>query len=134
MSRLQQKTLQARLTLAPLKRTLVSEATPLVWNWLFSKTEVLLDCYQRGAHYPRRPIATLLWCKSQQSKRCTSIHFVQSRNCDNLLSSLCIYFMMVCNNWPLDWDVMAFLICHLGKFFLAWRQEDQVLPKTLDES
>jgi hypothetical protein len=41
---------------------------------------------------------------------------------------------MVCNNWPLDWEVMAVVICQLGKFFLAWRQEDQVLPKILDES
>jgi hypothetical protein len=90
ISRLQQKTLQARLTLTPLKRILVSEATPLAWYWLFSKTEVLLDCYQRGTHYPRRPVATLLWCKPLQSKRSMSIHFVQSRNCDNLLSSLFI--------------------------------------------
>ena len=36
----------------------------------------------------RRPVATLLWCKSRQSKRPSSIHFVQSRKCDNLLSSL----------------------------------------------
>jgi hypothetical protein len=33
----------------------------------------------------------LLWCKPRQSKRPLSIHFVQSRNCDNLLSSLFIY-------------------------------------------
>jgi hypothetical protein len=32
----------------------------------------------------------LLWCKPRQSKRPSSIHFVQSRNCDNLLSSLFI--------------------------------------------
>jgi hypothetical protein len=54
--------------------------------------EVLLDCYQRGTHYPLCPVATLLWCKPWQSKRCTSIHFVQSRNCDNLLSSLFINY------------------------------------------
>jgi hypothetical protein len=35
----------------------------------------------------RRPLATLLWCKPRQSKRPSSIHFGQSRNCDNLLSS-----------------------------------------------
>ncbi len=74
---------------------LVPEATPLAWYWLFSKTEVLLDCYQRGTLHSRRPVATLLWCKPRQSKRCMSIHFVQSRNCDNLLSSLFIYF----NSW-----------------------------------
>jgi hypothetical protein len=39
----------------------------------------------------RRPVATLLWCKPWQSKRLSSIHFVQSRNCDNLLSSLFIH-------------------------------------------
>ena len=38
----------------------------------------------------RRPVATLLRCKPRQSKRLLSIHFVQSRNCDNLLSSLLI--------------------------------------------
>jgi hypothetical protein len=38
----------------------------------------------------RCPVATLLWCKPWQSKRLLSIHFVQSRNCDNLLSSLFI--------------------------------------------
>ena len=38
----------------------------------------------------RRPVTTLLWCKPRQSKRSSSIHFVQSRNCDNLLSSLFI--------------------------------------------
>ena len=38
----------------------------------------------------RRLVATLLWCKPRQSKRPPSIHFVQSRNCDNLLSSLFI--------------------------------------------
>jgi hypothetical protein len=43
----------------------------------------------------RRPVATLLLCKSRQSKRPSSIHFVQSRNCDNLLSSLFIYVMKI---------------------------------------
>jgi hypothetical protein len=76
----------------------VSEATPLAWYWLFSKTEVLLDCYQRGTHYPRCPVVTLLWCKPWQSKRHTSIHFVQSRNCANLLSSLfiCLFTHQPC--------------------------------------
>jgi hypothetical protein len=32
----------------------------------------------------------LLWCITRQSKRPSSIPFVQSRNCDNLLSSLFI--------------------------------------------
>jgi hypothetical protein len=36
----------------------------------------------------RRPVATLLWCITRQSKRPSSIPFLQSRNCDNLLSSL----------------------------------------------
>jgi hypothetical protein len=33
----------------------------------------------------------LLWCITRQSKRPSSIPFVQSRNCDNLLSSLFIF-------------------------------------------
>ena len=38
----------------------------------------------------RRPGVTLLCCKPRQSKSHLSNHFVQSRNCDNLLSSLYI--------------------------------------------
>jgi hypothetical protein len=77
ISRLQQKTLKARLTLAPLQWILVSEAAPLAWYWLFSKMEVLLDCYQQGTLHSCRPVATLLWCKPRQSKRHTSIHIVK---------------------------------------------------------
>ena len=43
----------------------------------------------------RRPVATLLWCTPWQSKRPSSIHFVQSRYCDNLLSSLFIYSVLI---------------------------------------
>jgi hypothetical protein len=87
--------MQTRLTSAPLKRIIVSEATPLACYWLFSKTTVLLELLPKGDTLPpkrfsRRPAATLLWCKTRQSKRLLSIHFVQSRNCDNLLSSLFI--------------------------------------------
>jgi hypothetical protein len=88
----------------------VSEATPLAWYWLFSKTEVLLDCYQRGTLHSCYPVATLLWCKPRQSKRCTSIHFVQSRNCDNLLSSLFIYLDYRCR-WKTSMGVTIAQSC-----------------------
>jgi hypothetical protein len=38
----------------------------------------------------------LLWCITRQSKRPSSIPFVQSRNCDNLLSSL--FMLISCRN------------------------------------
>ena len=46
---------------------------------------LLLNMWRRRG---RREASSLLWCKSRQSKRPLSIHFVQSRNCDNLLGSL----------------------------------------------
>jgi hypothetical protein len=77
----------------------------------------------------RRPVETLLWCKPRQSKRPLSIHFVQSRNCDNLLSSLFIIMPPCCpelketfsvwrlqrpllRSWP-PWSVGACLLANL---------------------
>jgi hypothetical protein len=73
----------------------VSEATPLAWYWLFSWTTILLDWYQRGTRpylggVPTNPLQPCCGV-NHGNQRLLSIHFVQSRNCDNLLSSLFIY-------------------------------------------
>ncbi len=112
--------MQTRLTSAPLKRIIVSEATPLACYWLFSKTTVLLELLPKGDTLPpkrfsRRPAATLLWCKTGQSKRPSSIHFVQSRNCDNLLSSLFslfILFILMVPSANITRDTMDYLISY----------------------
>jgi hypothetical protein len=41
---------------------------------------------------------------------------------------------MVSNNEPLDLDRMTLPISQLVEILLAWRQVNQVSPKTLDES
>ena len=62
----------------------------------------------------RRPVATLLWCKPRQSKRPSSIHFVQSRNCDILLSSLLIESHNV-SKCSLNSDLLSYIkYQHLG--------------------
>jgi hypothetical protein len=78
------------------------EMIPLCYRWDWTTFQTASHIYvihllgvPKGDTLPlgrcsRRPVATLLWCKSRQSKRPSSIQFVQSRNCDNLLSSLFI--------------------------------------------
>ncbi len=62
-----------------------------------------------------RPVATLLWCKPRQSKRPSSIHFVQSRNCDNLLSSLFIHNSIRVRSYLLRAALVS-------PFLLSWRK------------
>ncbi len=54
------------------------------------------------------PVVTLLWCKPRQPKRLLSIHFVQSRNCDNLLSNLFIY-LSAAHIWVALWWYIRWL-------------------------
>jgi hypothetical protein len=102
-------TLQTRLTSDPLKEDNCVRGYTLSLVMAIQLDDRLAGLLPKGdmllsARCPHCPIATLLWCKPWQSKRLLSIHFVQSGNCDNLLSSL---FICSSNDVsPQHWSVL----------------------------